>query len=79
MSPRVYQLHSTFTFGKYKGDTIEDVLEDNYEYIIWCLDNLDWFKVSEEVYEKLTELQDKYYESNREEFYLRYGDEERPL
>lgn len=53
MANRIYLMNSEFSFGKYKGNTVEDVIHDNYEYIIWLLDNVEWFKVSEEVYDVL--------------------------
>lgn len=62
MTNRIYLMNSEFSFGKYKGSTVEDVLHDNYEYIIWLLDNVEWFKVSEEVYEILTKKVDESHE-----------------
>lgn len=32
-----------FTFGKHKGDKLEDMLESDPGYLDWCLDNVDWF------------------------------------
>lgn len=65
---KVYGVQDVFTFGKYKGNTVEDVIHDDYGYIVWCLDNLEWFKVDEYVYELLTTTMDKYYESKRDYF-----------
>lgn len=41
-----------FTFGVHKGDHIDDVLKDNPGYIVWCIENLEWFSATEMV-EKL--------------------------
>lgn len=35
-----------FTFGKYKGLYLSDIVEDNPEYVLWCLENIEWFKLS---------------------------------
>lgn len=43
-------------FGKHKGEYILELIADTsiffpdcgYQYIQWCLDNLSWFKLSEE-------------------------------
>jgi len=32
-------LSYTFTFGKHKGEDLEDVIEDDPSYIAWLVDN----------------------------------------
>lgn len=32
-------LEDLFKFGKHKGQQLEDVIEDDPEYIAWCCDN----------------------------------------
>lgn len=44
----VFGLKDNLTFGKYKGERVEDVIKDNKAYISWCLDNVQFFKLSEE-------------------------------
>lgn len=43
------------TFGRYKGRTIEEMLEEAPDYLIWANSNIDWFKLEpgilEEAYE----------------------------
>ena len=50
-----FELDHKLTFGKHKNKTIKEVLclYGGIGYINWCLENIDWFDVSEEVYEKL--------------------------
>lgn len=32
-------LDDLFTFGKHKGDQLEDVIYDDPDYIAWCCEN----------------------------------------
>lgn len=45
-------LESILTFGKHKGEQVEDLIEDNPSYIRWLMENTDMI-FDEEVYEKL--------------------------
>lgn len=36
------------TFGKYKNQTIKALLFTHIGYIMWCLDNLKWFRLNTE-------------------------------
>lgn len=45
---KVYGLNSVLEFGKYKGQTIKQVLEQNVDYITWCLENINHFALDEE-------------------------------
>ena len=44
-------LEDVLAFGKYKGYKIGDVIAHDAQYIEWCVDNIDTFKVTEEVHE----------------------------
>ena len=35
------------TFGKYKGEPILKVIAQHIGYIMWCFENLSWFKLNE--------------------------------
>lgn len=35
-----------FNFGKHKGESFENVLRYDSEYIYWCISNVEWFKLS---------------------------------
>ena len=36
------------TFGKYKGQPVKKVTLEHIGYIMWCLSNLGWFKLTDE-------------------------------
>jgi len=41
--PRELSLQDVMPFGQYKGQTIEDVINDDYQYVDWCLKNIKEF------------------------------------
>lgn len=51
-----------FTFGKHKGKSFLDVLTEDAKYLVWCLDELDWFTVDrsteDAIYEEVDNQQD---------------------
>ena len=52
---KLYDLHTTFTFGQYQGKSLQDViLNVGWNYIEWCILNLDHFALSEEVFNTYT-------------------------
>ena len=46
---RFYTLDTEFTFGKYEGKTVKEILEIQPTYLDWCAINLDHFYISEEI------------------------------
>lgn len=36
------------TFGKYKGHDIKYIILTHIGYIMWCFENIDWFKLTDE-------------------------------
>ena len=36
------------TFGKYKGQDIKYIILTHIGYIMWCFENIDWFKLTDE-------------------------------
>lgn len=53
----VYDIDSELKFGKYKPKsptedilTIEDVIERDPGYLVWCHENIDWFALTEDLY-----------------------------
>ena len=36
------------TFGKYKGQEIKYIILTHIGYIMWCFENIDWFKLTDE-------------------------------
>lgn len=47
-------LEDTFRFGKHKGHQLEDVIEDDPDYVRWCVENdiVDFDNEAQELIEK---------------------------
>lgn len=54
---KFYSLDTEFTFGKYEGKTVREILEIQPAYLDWCAINLEHFYISEEV---IAEIQATY-------------------
>lgn len=50
---KFYNLDTEFTFGKYEGKTVREILELQPKYLDWCAINLDHFYISEKVIEEI--------------------------
>ena len=46
----------TFTFGKYKGRSVIDVLNENPAYVEWCVNNIKWFRLNDAEQKRLNEI-----------------------
>ena len=46
----------TFTFGKYKGRSVIDVLNENPAYVEWCVNNIKWFSLDDTEQKMLNEI-----------------------
>ena len=46
---KFYDLNTEFSFGKYKGNTIRQILDFQPSYLDWCAINLEHFYISEDV------------------------------
>ena len=42
------KLTDKLTFGKHKGETIQDVCDNNVTYIEWALETIDTFELDDE-------------------------------
>jgi len=60
---------SKFTFGKYRGKKIGEVVLYDASYIVWCIENIEWFTTN-------TELEDIAYENFCKENRDKYEDDE---
>jgi hypothetical protein len=56
-----YKLTNKIQFGKYKGDTIAEILAKVPQYIEWCLDEVKGFSLDDKAYEVYEEAIDKHY------------------
>ncbi|KIA89596.1 hypothetical protein [Kaistella jeonii] len=49
---KVYDYNTSLDFGSYKGFLLAQILK-NDTYILWCIENVDWFCVPEELLNSL--------------------------
>lgn len=47
MKAKQYTLNDTFTFGKYRGYTIQEIMIKDAEYLEWCKKNIEGFIIVE--------------------------------
>ena len=45
--------NSIFTFGKFKGKTISEVIDSDPRYVAWVVKNVKWFNLDDELKDKL--------------------------
>lgn len=50
---KFYNLDTEFTFGKFEGMTVSEVLKIQHSYINWCAINLDHFFIPDEVIKEI--------------------------
>ncbi|MCM1219655.1 MAG: hypothetical protein NC548_34680 [Lachnospiraceae bacterium] len=48
-----------FTFGKFKGKTVLEVIETDPRYVAWAIKNVEWFDIDDELKERLKESMSK--------------------
>ncbi len=51
---KIYSLDTKLPFGKHKGQTLEQVLSHDFQYIDWCLRNIDNFVLDHSIVGKIT-------------------------
>ena len=73
MAYKLLTLDGRVTFGKYKGYTVQYVLDENPKYLIWASENVEFFKVEQDILDRA-----RSYSYSEPSFYERYGDEEPP-
>ena len=61
-----------FFFGKHKNKTMETVLNDELTYLKWCVLNISWFEMSEELRKKYNARVFKRGHFIRQEDYTRF-------
>jgi hypothetical protein len=55
MKIKEFSLSDKLTFGKYKGYTIEEILEDDPSYLEWAIDEIEWFELDYIAAQKLND------------------------
>jgi len=53
MKTKKFSLSDKLTFGKHKGCTIEEIIEDDPGYLEWAIDEIEWFELDEVAARKL--------------------------
>lgn len=53
---KFYDLNTVFTFGKYEGMSVQEVVNIQPSYIDWCAINLDHFYIDDSEIENLKEI-----------------------
>ncbi len=54
---KFYNLDTQFTFGKFEGKTLKEVIKIDVSYLEWCSTNLDHFYLSDETIDLITKIQ----------------------
>lgn len=50
--PSPWSLDRVFNFGKHKGSTLRDVIQDDVEYVSWCMAEIENFELDNEACKK---------------------------
>jgi hypothetical protein len=53
---KFYDLETEFTFGKFEGKTVRQIIDLQLSYLDWCAINLDHFYISETVIEDIKKI-----------------------
>ena len=64
---KFYKLNTVFTFGKFKGKTLKEVITIQPSYVEWCLVNLDHFYISDKVLKEIKQIRKNFYLSEEAE------------
>jgi hypothetical protein len=52
MSKKIYDLDTTLLFGKkHHGEAIEDIIDNDVQFITWCIDTIEGFELDNEAFE----------------------------
>ena len=43
----MFNLNTRLNFGKYRDELLSTVIRKDPGYVEWCLENLDWFEISD--------------------------------
>jgi hypothetical protein len=49
---KLYGMKSEFDFGQYNGETVEEILELDPQYVLWCINNVEYFNPTKSVKEE---------------------------
>lgn len=54
-----YELNTIYDFGKYKGKSLKQVIEDDINYVVWCLTDIPDFKLNNDAIVHFIDNKDK--------------------
>jgi hypothetical protein len=60
-------LDDILNFGKYKNWTIQEVIDENPDYLAWAIDNIEWFNLDKTSNSRL-EAALSYYDHDYEDY-----------
>lgn len=63
---KFYDLDTEFSFGKYQGKSVRQIIELQLSYLNWCALNLEHFYMSENVIEEVRKLKPNFSFSEKE-------------
>lgn len=55
---------TVLTFGKYKGSTIEFIVEHDPQYLLFCQSSIDWFDLHHSILDEIDSTEDERYRKN---------------
>lgn len=55
-----YKLTDKLPFGKHKGQTIRQVLQSDPSYLLWCVEKLDRFAMSDEAWDYAVSMSEQF-------------------
>lgn len=55
-----YNLNDKLSFGKHKGQTIRQVLQSDPSYLLWCVEKLDRFAMSDEAWDYAISMSEQF-------------------
>lgn len=62
-------IYTIFNFGKYKGKTLLYVIDNDPQYIIWCIDNIEDFNINEKLKLELLSQYNQHIRYYQEHYY----------
>lgn len=54
-----YNLNTVFKFGKYKGKTLKQVIDEDINYVVWCLSDINEFRLDNDAIVYFIDNKDK--------------------
>jgi hypothetical protein len=50
---KLYDFETEFEFGQFKGQKLKDVFLKSPSYVNWCFQKVDWFCITDDIFNKL--------------------------